>query len=250
MIPQLVMFDLDGTLAESRMPMDDDMAQLLQELLERTEVAVITGGSFERIKTQFLDVLNKRPVNLGNLFLGVLSGSTLYTYTKDWAPVYSETMIPEQRAKVIDAFQKAFKDIGFVPPQNPKGKLIDDRGGQITFSGLGAEAPIEEKKKWDPDRKKRIELKAALQKYIPEFEISIGGTTSIDISRGGIDKAYGVTKLSEYLSIPREEILFMGDALQESGNDYSVTTTGIRTQLVEGPNETKKYIRELLAQAR
>lgn len=251
MMPQLVIFDLDGTLTESRSPMDDEMGGLLQELLEQTDVAVISGGALERYKTQFLEVLNHRPVNMSNLYLAPLSGSSLYTFTNnDWSPVYMETMTLEQKKKIMDAFPLAFKDIGFVPEANPVGKLIDDRDGQVTFSGLGCEAPIEKKKRWDPDRKIRMKLKDALKKYLPDFEISVGGTTSIDISRKGIDKAYGVSKLSEYLSIPREEIVFMGDAIVEGGNDYSVVGTGVKTQLVEGPEETKKYVRELLSHPR
>lgn len=231
--------------------MDDEMGELLQELLEQTDVAIISGGALERYKTQFLDVLNRRPVNMSNLYLAPLSGSSLYTFmNNDWSLVYKETMTAEQRQKIKDAFPLAFKDIGFVPESNPIGTLIDDRDGQITFSGLGCDAPIEQKKRWDPDRKKRMQLKEALKKYLPDFEISVGGTTSIDINRKGIDKAYGISKLSEYLSIPREEIIFMGDAIVEGGNDYAVTGTGVKTQQVEGPEETKQFIRELLSHPR
>ncbi len=251
MMPQLVIFDLDGTLTESRMPMDDEMGELLQELLEQTDVAVISGGALERYKTQFLEVLNHRPVNMNNLYLAPLSGSSLYTFTNgDWSPVYKETMTAEQKKKILDAFPLAYKDIGFVPEPNPVGKLIDDRDGQVTFSGLGCDAPIAQKKHWDPDRKKRMDLKDALKKYLPDFEISVGGTTSIDISRKGIDKAYGVAKLSEYLSIPREEITFFGDAIVEGGNDYAAVGTGVIAQLVDGPEDTKKYVRELLSHPR
>ena len=248
MIPSLVIFDLDGTLTESRMPMDEEMGGLLQELLERTDIAIISGGSFERIKTQFLDILNHRPVNLTNLYIAPLSGGTLYTYSTDWCPVYEEKMTPEERMKIFNGFQSAFKDIGFVPEPNPVGKLIEDREGQVTFSGLGCDAPIEKKKLWDPDRKKRMQLKEALARYLPEFSITIGGTTSIDVSRGGVDKAYGVSKLSEYLSIPREEIVFVGDAIIEGGNDFAVTGTGVVAHPVDGPDDTKKYVRELLGQ--
>jgi len=35
------------------------------------------------------------------------------------------------------------------------GELIEDRGSQITYSGLGQFAPLAEKVKWDPDFSKR-----------------------------------------------------------------------------------------------
>jgi len=53
----LIIFDLDGTLAESKQPMDSEMTELLARLLEKKKVAVISGGSFEQFKKQFLPEL-------------------------------------------------------------------------------------------------------------------------------------------------------------------------------------------------
>jgi phosphomannomutase len=36
-------------------------------------------------------------------------------------------------------------------PEMVWGELIEDRGSQITFSAIGQQAPLEEKKRWDPD---------------------------------------------------------------------------------------------------
>ena len=48
------------------------------------------------------------------------------------------------------------------------------------------------KKKWDSDFSKRSQMKALLDKSIPEFSVRLGGTTSVDVTKEGIDKAYGI----------------------------------------------------------
>src|ERR1035441_10285233 len=65
------------------------------------------------------------------------------------------------------------------------GGYHQDRGSQITFSALGQQAPLEEKKKWDPDFAKRKKIKAILDKLIPEFSVRMGGATSVDITKTG-----------------------------------------------------------------
>jgi hypothetical protein len=43
----LIIFDLDGTLAESKSSLDGEMAALLGRLLEVVKVAIISGGAWE-----------------------------------------------------------------------------------------------------------------------------------------------------------------------------------------------------------
>ena len=86
----------------------------------------------------------------------------------------------------------------------------------------------------------------ALSFLIPEFEVRIGGTTSIDVTKKGVDKAYGIEKIRRYLNIQKEDMLFIGDAVFPGGNDYSVEEAGVRTIQVSEPEETKKIIQGLL----
>jgi hypothetical protein len=114
------------------------------------------------------------------------------------------------------------------------------RGTQVTFSALGQMAPKELKKKWNPDYKKRLKIKKALENYIPEFQINIRGTTSIDITKKGIDKVYAINQIEKHLNILKEEMLFVGDAIFPGGNDYPVKQVGIDCIEVSGPDETKR----------
>jgi len=127
------------------------------------------------------------------------------------------------------------------------GTLIEDRGSQITFSALGQQAPIEEKKKWDPDFARRKKITGILTRLIPEFSVRMGGATSIDVTKQGIDKAYGIRKLRDVLGIGTDEMIFAGDALFPGGNDYPAEEAGVVSIRVRDPNETKRVIEAIIA---
>ena len=64
---------------------------------------------------------------------------------------------------------------------------------------------------------------------------------------GAVTKAYGVRMLSKHTGIGIPDMLYVGDALFEGGNDEVVKETGIKTHQVTGPDETAKVIEEILA---
>jgi hydroxymethylpyrimidine pyrophosphatase-like HAD family hydrolase len=88
-------------------------------------------------------------------------------------------------------------------------------------------------------------MRDSLQKRIPEFEILIGGKTSIDVTKKGVNKAYGVTWFANILSIPPQDMLYVGDALYPGGNDEVVIQTGVQTIQVESVEETGVIIDKL-----
>lgn len=239
---QLVIFDLDGTLAPSKQMMAPEMTILLTELLKRIKVAVISGGGFPQFESELLRSFSPSMSNLASLYLLPTSGTRLMTWAGQWNEVYNERLPEQERKRLVAAFGEALKLGGYVEPPKIYGQLIEDRGSQITFSGLGQKAPLELKESWDPDHKKREKIAEILRKRLPEFDIRIGGTTSIDITRRGINKAYGIHKLEQHLKIPIANMIFVGDALFFGGNDYPAKTTGVDCIQVAGPEETRKLI--------
>ena len=242
---RLIVFDLDGTLAESKSPVDREVLFLLNELLGIVKVAVISGGDWPQFEKQLLSDLPSDKC-LSNLSLLPTCGTKFYIFDGVWKKLYSEDLLPLEKAKIIKSLESAVSCAGF-KVENPRGETIEDRGSQITFSALGQQAPLEDKSKWDPDFIKRKEIKAALDKSIPEFSIRMGGTTSIDITKAGIDKAYGIRKLRDILGITLDEMIFIGDALFAGGNDYPVAEAGVDSIAVRGPGETKAVIKAIVA---
>jgi HAD superfamily hydrolase (TIGR01484 family) len=244
-VKRLIVFDLDGTLAESKTSIDPEMAALLGALLAIVKVAVISGGGWPQFESQLLINLSHDD-QLGNLSLLPTCGTKFYQYTAGWQKLYSEDFSAIEKAKILSSLRQALAAAGY-KEDKVWGQVTEDRGSQITFSALGQEAPIDEKKKWDPDFTRRKSIKALLDQLIPEFSVRLGGTTSVDITKPGIDKAYGMRKLRDTLGVPLEEMIFIGDALFPGGNDYPVEQAGVVSIRVKGPDETKRVIEAIIA---
>jgi len=152
--------------------------------------------------------------------------------------------------KILRSFQRVFAEIEYVHPTKTYGPVFENRGSQLTFSALGQKAPLRFKRKWDPDQQKRLRIRKLLRTQLPDFEISIGGTTSIDVTRKGVNKTLCVKKLKERLGVERKDMLFAGDALFRGGNDYIMKSSGIKCILVSGPKETKELIRKIIQNAK
>jgi phosphomannomutase len=250
---RLVAFDLDDTLAPSKSPLDPRMAQLLVRLLDTVEVCVISGGQFGQFQMQLVDNLPlDHPEALTRMHLMPTCGTQYYLFEDGgWRQQYAENLTPAQKDAALAAVESEAKRLGYWEPDNAGtetwGPILEDRGSQITFSALGQAAPVEAKKAWDPTGAKKNALRAAVQAHLDDLEVRSGGSTSVDITRRGIDKAYGMRKLSELTGIPLDEMLFVGDRLDPDGNDFPVIALGIPTRAVEGWEDTAEVIEQFLA---
>jgi phosphomannomutase len=242
---KLVVFDLDGTLAQSKASLDAEMAASLNKLLGFIQVAVISGGNWPQFQKQVLSHLTGDE-RLKNLSLLPTCGTQFYKYERSWEEIYAEDFTSEQKEKIISSLKTAIEKSG-LKAAKVWGEVIEDRGSQITFSALGQEAPLKEKVKWDPDFTKRKKMKAIIDTLIPEFSVQLGGSTSIDVTKPGIDKAYGIKKLRDLLGIAIEDMIFVGDALFPGGNDYPAEQAGVISIRVRDPEETKRVIETIIA---
>ncbi len=252
---QLIVFDLDGTLAETKSYVKPDMARAITRLLERRKMAVIGGGSLKQFKKQLMSKLRCPPKLLANLFIFPTTATSFYRYRGGWKKVYLHQLSKKEKAQIREAFRAVFEDIHYIPPKKTYGKIIEDRKTQITFSALGQDVVgvlgkkgIRLKKEWTK-KNKALKMKIAklVQKRLPRFEVHAAGYTSIDVARKGIDKAYGIRQIEKHLHVPVKKMLFIGDALFRGGNDYAVRKTGVEAIPVSGPRETKKIIKEIIS---
>jgi HAD superfamily hydrolase (TIGR01484 family) len=244
-VKKLIVFDLDGTLAESKSSLDAEMSALLHDLLGIVKVAVISGGDWPQFEKQLLSNLphDERLVNLSIL---PTCGTKFFRYAGHWEKIYEEDFTTDQREEILSSLKKALGVADF-KIDKVWGEQIEDRGSQITFSALGQQAPLEEKLRWDPDLAKWRKIKTILDKFIPEFSVRTGGSTSIDITKPGIDKAYGIRKLRDLLGISLKEMIFIGDALYVGGNDYPAEQAGVISIPVNDPNDTKRVTQAIIA---
>lgn len=242
---KLIVFDLDGTLAESKSSLDAEMAALLAHLLSVSRVAVISGGDWPQFQSQVLAVL-ARDERLKRLSLLPACGTKFYRYEGGWERLYCDDLAAGEKEKIVAALKRAAV-LAELEIGRTWGEQIEDRGSQITFSALGQRAPLEAKKSWDPGFAKRKAMLSFLETMIPEFSVRMGGATSVDVTKRGVDKAYGLGRLRDVLGIGIAEMLFIGDALFPGGNDYPAVESGAACIQVQDPDESKGVIEAIAA---
>lgn len=244
---KLVAFDLDDTLAPSKTPVGEAMVTGLLGLLDVIDVCIISGGTYDQFRTQVVARLPEVP-SLRRLHLMPTCGTQYYRMTGEgWTQVYSEPLTLQERRAASEALRDSAERLGLWEPEDEVfGERIEDRGTQVTFSALGQRAPVERKHAWDPDGHRRGLLREEVQALLPDLEVRAGGSTSIDITRRGIDKAYGMGMLMKSLDLAADEVHFIGDRLEPGGNDFPVRSLGISVQQVTGPDETLRHLEDLM----
>lgn len=236
----MIAFDLDGTLAESKSPITPRMAVLLAKLLETHDVCVISGGAFPQFQTQLIDRLDAPAEALARLHLMPTSGTRYHRYLPElgaWKLEYSDDLDVDTRKTITDCLVSTAKELGLWV-SDPNGDIIEDRLSQVTFSALGQHATVEAKLAWDPDGSKKTRLRDAVSQALPDLQVRIGGSTSIDVTAAGVDKGFGMRKLMRILDLQPSDILFFGDKLAEGGNDFPVRAVGIDCIAVDGWEQT------------
>jgi HAD superfamily hydrolase (TIGR01484 family) len=246
---KVIAFDQDDTLNITKLPIDATMADLLTRLLDKYEVCVISGTGWETMKANDVDpLINATPKQLARLHIMPTTGTQYWHFVDgEWRREYANFLTDEQVTKIFTALEKAARQLGFWC-DNPVGEIIENRNSQITYSALGQSAPVAAKKAWDADQKKRRAIVKLMKPELADIGVntSIGGTTSIDVTMPGIDKAYGMRQLMKQLGVKKSEILFIGDKLQPGGNDYPVRAMGIDTIEVVSYEDTNWVIKGIL----
>lgn len=248
---KVIAFDLDDTLAITKSTISDVMADLLGQLPEKYQICIISGGRFEQFQKQVIDALKIPHHLLANFHMMPTCGTRYYRYddiSREWKVIYNEDIPDKDKKRIISILIEAAKWCGYLE-EKPYGEIVEDRLSQITFSACGQQAPPDVKYAWDPDTKKRQKIRDKILPQLTDYEVRIGGTTSIDVTLPGIDKAYGMEKLMNVLEVGKEEILFVGDKLEEGGNDYPVKAMGIDTIAVDRWEDTALVIETLIKAA-
>lgn len=248
---KITAFDLDGTLAESKQVLKPDMAELLCLLAKDKKVVIISGGSFNQFKKQFLPSFSPKEedkdIVYSNLILLPTSGSRRYEFDEnknEWVMTDEEPMPPPAKEKVLAVLEKLVSSGRYgIGPVLEGDEVVEDRVTQVTMSALGQKAPLDKKAVWDPDQAKRKEIVKEIALELPDIEINIGGATSIDFLQKGFNKGVGLKRLLKKLNMTVDDMVFVGDAIFPGGNDYSAKEAGIESINVSGPDEAKKIIR-------
>jgi len=214
----LILFDIDGTLTESRKIIQQDMIDILNRITQKKDLDIgFVGGSD----------LSKQIEQLGEenfgLFKWRFSENGLMTY-KDNELIHKKSIIDElgeeKYKKLINICLLVLSET-----ETPvkRGNFIELRNGMINISPIGRSCNQKERDEfYELDKLKKIRetvinrIKELFLEDILTF--SIGGQISIDIFPNGWDKTYCL-KFVENLY---DKIYFFGDMTQLGGNDYEI----------------------------
>ena len=197
-------FDVDGTLTESRQQIDLSFEVYMIKFCCMYDVYLVTGSDRAKTVEQVgLDIYNrsKRVYNC--------SGADVYekdvnVYKSDWKP----------SRKLIN-FLSDELDYSIFPHKT--GNHIEHRPGGINFSILGrGEDNMKYRKeyvKWDLNTTERILMADRIRSEFPDLNIQIGGQTGLDISDN--DKSQILRDFDS-----KDVIHFFGDMMEEGQNDY------------------------------
>ncbi len=247
--PKAVLFDLDDTLAPSFESPSAEMVGKLLQVLECLPMAIITGRDFPWMARDFLPQIARSP-RIDRFFVFPEGAAQCLQYQKqdsDWKELYSEKLSDEERQKISVAIAESVRETGILEGLPRFGEQLVQKKAMVAFAALGMQVPPDLKYSWDPGNVKRAKLRDAIAARLPEYDVMMGGATSTDVTKKGVNKSYGARWLAERLSLSPSDMVYVGDALYAGGNDYVVIPTGIQVRSTSGPAETLKIVDELLA---
>ena len=236
-----VFFDMDNTLTPSRTPIEDDMKEVLTRLCQKLDVVIVSGGEETRMWKQMTDYFR------GKISFLVQNGNNAYSF-KEAKYLWARKLLPAEKTEIlahITAVEKKYADLIERVRKDDLKNLIEDRGCQISFSFVGHNAPLPDKKAFDPDGSVRLGILKALPLNSKHIEAKLGGTTCFDYNKMGMNKGYNISEWMKHFGWRPEECLYVGDALFAGGNDDTVIGV-CDTLQVSGPAETLAAIRKMI----
>jgi HAD superfamily hydrolase (TIGR01484 family) len=241
--PKIVLADVDDTVAPSTQPLGDPMAATLASLADKGFLLVfVSGGSVAQMTKQVCVRLPRTHHLLGTSGSHAVAVDAAGKQTELFKVGFSET----ERKEIYDALDALVKHFHVVPDTNHDDQ-VQDRGCQFTLSALGRGAADARKRAFDPEGSVRREWVHFLTDRLGDdrFTMRVGGTTSVDITAKGVDKATGVRRLLEAKGWKAEDGLYFGDRFEETGNDHPVLQV-MDCVNVHGPEETLGHFKALL----
>src|SRR3989344_8441332 len=205
-----VIFDMDGTLTESRGQASPALLDSFEKLCRAFTVAVISGADVGQMKNQLpFDDLWRRNAPL---FLMAQNGNVcIHNGEEKWRTALlrrDKRAILDHIATLQNAFPRKVAD---------EKDLVEDRGSQISFSFIGHNEQKQKKAEFDPKGAFRSEALAKIPFKHQNIAVKIGGTTCLDYIPKDGKKANNVMRLFGEKNL--RDALFAGDSLAPGGND-------------------------------
>lgn len=236
----IVLFDVDGTLTESRKTIISEVRDLIIELKKKVTIGVVGGSDFIKQKEQLggdvLDIFDYSfPEN----------GVVAYRHGKNIHQNSIKEYLGEDKIQNFVNFCLRYLADLDIPIK--RGTFIEFRTGMINLSPIGRNCSQQEREQfclYDSKNNVRSNMIATLEKEFPNYDLkySIGGQISIDVFPIGWDKRYCL----KHLSSKFDKIYFFGDKTDPGGNDYEIYTAyEVDGNQVSSPQDTIDKVKKM-----
>jgi phosphomannomutase len=231
---KLVLFDVDGTLAESTMSVSQEIIDMLRIInTDDCHLGIVGGGDYAKIVSQ----LGEEHLPL---FKYIFSENGLVSY-RDQEKFHARNIrdaVPERR--IQDIVNCVLKYIAEIDLPYKRGGFIRFRNGMMYVTPMGGDCSAEERAQfveYDATYNVRRRMIAALKVSFPDMDIILGGAIGFGIHPRGWDKSY----IMQFISIrDYDSITFYGDRCEPDGNDYPLySNPNIDGVWVTGPEDTR-----------
>ncbi|MBT4650986.1 HAD-IIB family hydrolase [Candidatus Woesearchaeota archaeon] len=237
---KIIIADVDETICETCQQITPEMAKQISSMITKGYTWAFISGTEPHYLKEMISAKLTEP----HFLLPTTGTICLDAKNNLFKEEYSYYLTPREKKEAIDAFEELVTKY-HIKTLTTKEDQIQNRGTQITLSAIGRNAPTNFKKIYDPDATKRKEWIKFLKTILDEnkYEITYAGTTSIDVTRKGLDKAWGIKKFAQHYNIPLNQILFFGDKTHPGGNDYPATKI-VDFITVKNPEDTLNKLKE------
>ena len=218
-------FDVDGTLSESRQTIQLEFRLWFLKWMKNQNVFIVTGS--DRAKT--LEQIGHEIVDNCTMVFQC-AGNSVW---RKGVEVQSTQLTPPED---MDKWLQTMVDMSQY--KHKFGNHIEKRTGLINFSTVGRNAVGKQRDDyfaWDNIHNERRQLCEMFNKTFTGFQAELGGNTSIDIHLKGKNKA----QVYDVIGAP---MVFFGDRIHEAGNDKPLADKMIHPEdkwhQVNGPEDT------------
>jgi HAD superfamily hydrolase (TIGR01484 family) len=238
---KVIIADVDETICDSCQVISSEMAERVNHLTKNGyEFVFVSGASTKELLRMVSSGLTEEHHLLGTT-------GTNYTLVKNNANevIYDHKLSEEERIEIMQALDKVITHFN-IQSLTTKEDQLQDRGTQITLSAIGRNAPSEAKAKYDPTGEIRLQWVEFLKKHLDEnkYEMRVAGTTSIDVTRKGLDKEWAIREFAKFRNVDFQNVLFFGDKIYPGGNDYPASKV-VDCIAVKSPQDTLKKLKLL-----
>lgn len=236
-----IFFDMDGTLTESREAISKEMMKLINQLAPFADIGIISGAVYEQMQKQ-IPFIEKQPLYA----MAQTGNDTRFGNRSMWINRLPYELIPHIEESIKQIMQSPLYRNSLINMEPvDTDDLVEFRGAQVSFSMIGHNANKDKKKVFDPSGMFRQEC---ILMYPPEdsrIEVRVGGTTCLDYTKVGWNKAGNIDRLLQWKGWRREDCIYVGDALRPGGND-EVMRDVMTCVEVRDPHDTMNVIRDLI----